>query len=70
MFVPQGFRDEDGVWHHGPHYAEAMAALDVLVGYAKRAEELEASLDACALEQNRLVALLLKSQQALEARSG
>ncbi len=31
-WVPDGFRDEDGVWHDGPHRAAALEALAVLRG--------------------------------------
>jgi hypothetical protein len=27
QFIPSGFRDEDGVWHEGPHSAEYATAL-------------------------------------------
>lgn len=29
-FIPAGFRDEDGVWHNGPHQLEFDNALDKL----------------------------------------
>jgi chromosome segregation ATPase len=31
QFVPNGFRDEDGVWHGSQHRIETLAALDALV---------------------------------------
>lgn len=29
-FIPDGFRDEDGVWHEGPHRVEFEATLELL----------------------------------------
>lgn len=48
-FLPDGFRDEDGVWQDGPHRAEFDSALNdlelrisVALGHCKRELFLEA----------------------------
>jgi hypothetical protein len=38
MFVPGGFRDEDGVWHDGPNALASNNALDALVARVEAAE--------------------------------
>jgi hypothetical protein len=38
-YVPSGFRDDDGVWHHGPHQNDALFALDSLVAALEQAEQ-------------------------------
>jgi len=30
QYVPDGFRDDDGVWHGGPHQRDAFAALNTI----------------------------------------
>jgi hypothetical protein len=35
-YVPDGFRDEEGVEHEGPHRAAALSALDALVAENQR----------------------------------
>ena len=39
QFVPDGFRDEDGVWHEGPHRRDAFAAVDELEAEIERLRE-------------------------------
>ncbi len=36
QYLPDGFRDEDGVWHEGPHRAQSLAALDALLAENQR----------------------------------
>jgi hypothetical protein len=38
QFVPDGFRDEDGVWHDGPHRTAALAELDDLLAVVRAAQ--------------------------------
>ncbi len=48
QYLPDGFRDEAGVWHEGPHRTQSLAALDALLAEnadAKHGQEL-ALLDA------------------------
>jgi hypothetical protein len=40
-YVPDGFRDEAGVWHDGPHRVAALAALDRLEARANDESDLE-----------------------------
>jgi hypothetical protein len=39
-WIPDGFRDDDGVWHDGPHRLAALAALDTLAERAAIARDL------------------------------
>lgn len=40
LFVPSGFRDEDGVWHDGPHQIEFIAALDAVEALVESMREI------------------------------
>ena len=52
LFVPEGFRDEDGVWHDGPHKSEATVALAALV---ERNQRLEAQILSVELRNQELL---------------
>lgn len=41
-YLPDGFRDEDGVWHDGPVRQDALAAVDALLAVGER-DKAEAS---------------------------
>ena len=40
--VPDGFRDDDGVWHDGPHRITALADLDALAALLAERKRLRA----------------------------
>ncbi len=46
LYVPAGFRDEDGVWNAGPHRANGLRALDALLAELKQAERRIEQLEA------------------------
>jgi hypothetical protein len=47
QFIPNGFRDDDGVWHDGPHSAEFATTISKLeYGWKRLRLALEQVLDA------------------------
>lgn len=50
LFVLSGFRDEDGVWHDGPHCIEfdaALAQLEALVEEASMSVDIGDEMNRC-----------------------
>lgn len=43
--VPDGFRDDDGVWHDGPHRLAFLADLDAIAALLAERERLRGALD-------------------------
>ena len=60
LFVRVGFRDEDGVWHVGPHRIEFDAALATLTEHLERLEQKFQS------EQETVRVQLVRDKEGLE----
>lgn len=60
--VPDGFRDEDGVWHDGPHQRDALAQLDAIEARIANVENVLARL----AEAERVIALCASDTTAAD----